>query len=269
MKTIYWNTKNIKDLNPLIDIISDQNPDLFFLSEIDSELLEGSTKLLGNYDFHYVENPGCERVSILKKSTFKAKLHLQNKYYTSLEIEDLKTFVVSIHLPSQMFQHMDSLKGFIRDFRADIDSEIGQSQDTRIMVIGDFNVNPYEKPLIDFDGFGATNSTMARTKINHLTKEITTYYNPTWQLYNRVKFPGTKHFRRPSGSSYDIIEFHYLDQVVISQMLNSDLDSYKIDVIEKTGATIFYNETKNKTEISDHLPLLYEFKIKKNEMERI
>ena len=115
--------------------------------------------------------------------------------------------------------------------------------------------------MIDFDGFVATNSTKARNKVTHLGKTKSTYYNPTWQLYSRTHFPGTKYFRRPSGGSFDILEFHLLDQVVVSQYLKDATIFDRIDVIENTPKLSYFNRDLNSIEGSDHLPLLYEFKL--------
>ena len=261
MKCIYWNTNDIKAFDRIEDLLNHKSPDLLFLSEIKSSFIEVNHSTLLKLGYEYYENPGCDRVSIIKKVDLPTELKLQNYYYTVIRIINTDTFFVSIHLPSQMFQHMKALKEFIRDFRNDIDIEIGSSLEKKIVVIGDFNVNPHEDPMIDFDGFLATNSTNSRKTITHLGKKRATYYNPTWQLYSRKQFPGTKAFNRPSGSSYDILEYHYLDQVVISQYLLSNILNDTIEVIEKTDNFIFYNDGKNKIIGSDHLPLLYQFKI--------
>lgn len=262
MKSIYWNTNNIKTFSGIDNLLKHKTPDLLFLSEIEDKLIEDNDKKLAKLGYEHFENPGCDRVSIIKKTTLLADLKFQNHYYTSLKEKTTDTYFISIHLPSQMFQHMKALKEFIRDFRNDIDDEIGSSLDKNIIVIGDFNVNPHEEPMIDFDGFLATNSINTRKTITHLDKKRTTYYNPTWQLYSRKKFPGTKAFNRPSGSSYDILEYHFLDQVVISQHLLSNIVGENIEVIEKTKNINFYDEKKNSAVESDHLPLMYQFKLK-------
>ncbi len=262
MTSIYWNTNNISTFTEIESLLTHYSPDLLFLSEISDELIENNKNNLTKLGFEHFENPGCERVLIIKKISLNVDLKIQNYYYTSIIDKKTDTCFISIHLPSQMFQHMDGLKEFIRDFRFEIDVEIGSSLEKNIIVIGDFNVNPHEKPMIDFDGFLATNSINSRKTITHLTKKRTTYYNPTWKLYSRTKFPGTKSFNRPSGSSYDVLEHHFLDQVVISQHLLSSIIEEKIEVIEKTKNIDFYDEKKNKSIVSDHLPLLYQFKFK-------
>lgn len=258
MKIIYWNTNNIEELLQILDICNSENPDIFFLSEIDENILEKETELLDNNNYIHLSNPGSSRVSIIVKKGIDIELGLQNKYYTNVKLPKLDLDIISLHLPSQMFQHFDALKEFIRDFRKDIDINIGIPNEKRILLIGDFNVSPFDKPMIDFDGFSATNSTNSRQSITHLGKKKAVYYNPTWKLYSNSDFPGTKYFKRPSGSSYDILEHHFLDQVVISTKLSSELKNENIKVIEKSQNYTYYNLGSNVIVESDHLPLCYE-----------
>lgn len=257
MNIIYWNTHKIGSLDPIIDICKTESPDIFFLSEIEDATIQASIKKISKINYTQIINPGCERVKILAKNSININLSFQNKFYSSLIIPELDLNIISVHLPSQMFQHLKSLKEFIRDFRSEIDINIGKSDEENIVIIGDFNVNPFDEAMIDFDGFSATNSTITRSKITHLGKTKEIYYNPTWKLYGDNIFPGTKYFRRPSGSSYDILEHHFLDQVVISRKLLSNLKSEEIKTIIKSKKYIFKEVGKNIIQESDHLPLSY------------
>jgi len=261
MKIIYWNTNNISKINQIIDICSTERPDIFFLSEIDEELLTRNNPTLEDIGYKHILNPGSKRVKIIAKEGLKIDLGLQHKNYTSILMKEMNLNLISLHFPSQLYQHMDSLKGFIREFRDTIDEEFGSPLDERILIIGDFNVNPFEKPMLDFDGFSATNSISSRGKVKHLDKERTLYYNPTWQLYSNKNFPGTTHFRRPSSSSYDILEHHFLDQVIISIKLMNDIESELIKTIERTSNFVFKRESSNKIYESDHLPLFYQINL--------
>ncbi|SFT15812.1 Exonuclease III [Sphingobacterium wenxiniae] len=260
MKLIYWNSKKQSDFKTIECILGEENPDILFLSESNKNLFEDNKFYLELIDYEHFENPGCQRVIILKKKNLKLSLAIQSPFYTSVKCLDNNIFIISVHLPSQMFQHMDGLKSHIRLFRQDIDSLIGDSSKVDIIVIGDFNVNPFEKPMIDFDGFAASNSVNLRKKITHLqnTKEL--YYNPTWKLYRENSFPGTKYFRRPSASAYDVLEHHFLDQVVVSYSLSQKIIEEKIKVLEETTTKVFFDKMTSSILESDHLPLIYEFK---------
>ena len=260
MNLIYWNTNKGTDFGPILDICITESPDIIFLSEIKDETIDLAKKELSKINYEQIKNPGCDRVKIISKKGIQLTLSIQNKYYTSLFSPILNLNIISVHLPSQMFQHLKALKAFIRNFREEIDQNLGTSEEESILIIGDFNVNPFDEAMIDFDGFSATNSVIARKKITNLKKTKELYYNPTWGLYSNNDFPGTKYFKRPSGSSYDILEHHFLDQVVISRKLLNRLTSQTIKTINKSNNYIFREEGKNLIQESDHLPLSYTLK---------
>jgi exonuclease III len=267
MKIIYWNTNNISKINQIIDICSTERPDIFFLSEIDEKLLEDNNQYFNDINYEYFLNPGSERVKILKKLNLKIDLGLQHKYYSFISMKENNLNLISLHFPSQIYQPMESLKEFIRNFRNTIDNRIGSPLEERIILIGDFNVNPFEKPMLDFDGFSATNNISSKGEVRHLGQVRTLYYNPTWQLYSNKKFPGTMYYKRPSSSSYDILEHHLLDQVIISIKLLNEIKSEQIKTIERTSNFVFKRENSNKIYESDHLPLSYQINLQKYGME--
>ena len=251
MTYTYWNTNKINAIEMIIEIALKEDTDIFFLSEFNSDQLESGCNVLKDNGYEVLNNPGCKRIIIIKKVGIELQLSLQNSYYSVVLDENSGIYVVSLHLPSQMWQSLDSLKEFMRDLRVNLDNELGASSETKIILIGDFNVNPYESPMTHYDGFVATNSPKAKHTINHLGKSRTTYYNPTWQLYNRKNFPGTKQFSRPSPTSYDVIEFHYLDQVLISQKMLESIDEESVSIIEFTENFVFFDIERNIIQESD------------------
>lgn len=261
MKFIFWNSKSHSTFSTILEILDRECPDILFLAETDVSLISSNLKELNSKDYDHFENPGCPRIIIIKNVNLNISLSIQNAYYSALKDNSDDVTIISVHLPSQMYQHVDGLKNFIRNFRNEIDEEFGSSLDRSILVIGDFNINPFEKPMIDFDGFSASNSKRLRKEAVHLKSKKALYYNPTWMLYQKNAFPGTKYYRRPSQSSFDILEHHFLDQVVLSYCMSQRITFESINVLEKTASNIFFDSVANKINLSDHLPLIYEYKL--------
>ncbi len=257
---MYWNTKGFTEFNLYKELLEKYAPDILFTSETNNDLTSNFQNSFLEIGYIYQENPGCERVKIFIQKQLSFELGIQNKFYTSIIINDIT--IISVHFPSQMYNHQESLRDYIRQFREKIDRYVGNSSKKSIIIIGDLNVNPFEPSMINFDGFMATNSIKARKKISIIEKENSreTYYNPTWRLYANNVFPGTKKFPRPSGSSFDIIEFHLLDQVLLSNKFKDSIIEDKIEIITSTKNFKLLNEKYNKIEYSDHLPLFYQFK---------
>lgn len=266
MKLIYWNTHGFKEFEVYKELLIDYSPDIFFTSETNEDLFLDLSSTFESVGYVHIENPGCERIKIFIRNNLTCDLGIQSKFYSTIIVNDIT--IISVHFPSQMNHHMDALRNNLRRFRNIIDEEIGSSTEKSILVIGDVNVNPYEPAMINFDGFMATNSISARKSIKSIDDERREpYYNATWRLYSDNIFPGTKKFPRPSGSSYDIIEFHLLDQVLTSFKFREIIESDEISIITKTSN---YNLLNNKTyknkkiykiDYSDHLPLFYKFKL--------
>jgi len=259
MKFIFWNVKNRLNIEIILEILKHESPGLLFLAEAGKVLKNEDIERIQKTDYEYLDNPGCDRIRIIKKKDLKISLSKQSDYYSSLKYENV--VIISVHLPSQMYQHMDGLKRYFRDLRTELDSEFGSSIEKDIVIVGDFNVNPFEKPLIDFDGFSASNSIKLNKEATHLKTKKALYYNPTWMLYSNAKFPGTKYFKRPSASAFDILEHHFLDQVIISYSMSQKVIYQKIELLEKTTNYTFFDQVTNSIKISDHLPLIYEYKI--------
>jgi len=255
MKCLYWNTKNIKTIDQIIDLLNFSKPNFLFLAEIDEQIITDNKKFLSKIDYEHFANPGCSRVLIIKKVDTKCNLNLQTYYYTTVYIPLIETYIISVHIPSQIHNSMDSLKSFLRQMRIEINQSIGESYDQKILVIGDFNANPFESPLINLDGFAATNTTFFRRKVKSFMTSQSLYYNPTWKLYAQNNFPGTTFFQRPSGYSYDILEHHFLDQAILSRKLFKSIKKEEIRLIYLTSNTTFFDIKNNKILLSDHLPL--------------
>lgn len=125
----------------------------------------------------------------------------------------------------------------------------------------DFNINTFT-PQISLQPY--QKNWRLETIKNSTNEKICIYYrsinNPTWKLYADNDFPGTKQFPRPSGSAFDIIEFHFLDQVLLSQKLKNEVKEERIFVLKETTTFKLYNRKYNRVDYSDHLPIVYEFK---------
>jgi len=261
MRFIYWNTKKNSDASVILEILNEEFPDVLFLSETEESLILNILSQLDSINYKHFENPGCDRIKIIARKNLNVSLSKQSTYYSALRDSENDVTIVSVHLPSQLYQNIDGLKGFMRDFRHEIDQEIGSSVNDNIILIGDFNINPFDKPMIDFDGFSASNSKTLKKESVHLSKRKSLYYNPTWMLYAKNNFPGTIYYRRPSAFSYDVLEHHFLDQVLLSYNMSQNIFSEKISILEKTTHHTFFDATSNSIKLSDHLPLIYEYKI--------
>jgi len=263
MKLIFWNTKLCNEFDVIKSILTSETPDLLFLAEFDQNLLLSNLFTLNSIDYEHYLNPGCDKIIIIKKKNLvNIELSLQHKDYSALYFKKINLYIISLHMPSQMSYNLDALKYNISEFKFEFENYIGNSVEKNILLIGDFNVNPFESPIVHFDGLSATNTRNFNVIKTFRSKQKYIYYNPTWKLYTDNDFPGTFVKKRPSGSVFDVIDHHYLDQVILSYRLKENLISEEIKTLKKTEEYTFCDIRRNKVLLSDHLPLKYVFEIK-------
>ncbi|MGN6475907.1 MAG: hypothetical protein ACTHKV_01690, partial [Flavipsychrobacter sp.] len=139
MKIVFWNTKHNASIPILLDVLIQEMPDVLFLAEIKNDTIKnGAVELLGA-GYKHVENPGCNRISIIAKKATELVLGKQSYYYSTLKDNTNKVSIIAVHLPSELYNHQDGLKKHLRSFREEIDSEFGMSSSENIIIIGDFN----------------------------------------------------------------------------------------------------------------------------------
>lgn len=262
MKIIFWNTKNVANFDIILSIIEQEQPDLFYLAEFSNSEIIKHKKSLETINYEYFINPICDKIITLKeKKLSNISLSIQHKDYSCIYYRNYDLHIIALHMPSQMSYNLDALKYNLSIFKSEFENHIGYSDDKNILLIGDFNVNPFESPIISFDGLGATNTINFNSRKTFRGSEQSIYYNPTWNLYSKKHFPGTFRKTRPSNTVFDIIDHHLLDQVIISQKLLKVIKNDNLDIIYKTSDFDIFDEAKLKINFSDHLPIKYEFEI--------
>ncbi len=182
-----------------------------------------------------------------------------------------------IHFYDRRNFNPDSQASLVRDVYLAVHSAEDEVRHTRTVVVGDFNMNPFEKGMIDVkSGFGAMMS--RELAIRHSSKDMIgprRFYNSSWSRLGRVSAPGTYYWKNVSDPLN--IFWHSIDQVLVRPAL---FDYFKdedfqiltsipspgggtIDLIRSTGK---HNAGKHwEVQVSDHLPVLFKLQLPKEE----
>jgi len=170
--------------------------------------------------------------------------------------------LAACHLPSKAANwDEDSLAlmcpGWASAIR-DKEKDVGHS---RTILVGDFNMNPFESGVIGATAFHAVMSrAIAQRKTRRIQSEdYPFFYNPMWSLFGDATPgpPGTYYWNGSTSTEYF---WHILDQVLIRPEL---LDRFKNDdlrIIESDGTKSLLSSSGLPTE-SDHLPIFFKLRL--------
>ena len=139
----------------------------------------------------------------------------------------------------------------------------------KVIITGDFNMNPFDAGMVEPMGFFAlNNSDFVRNQrtFQHSTEMM--FYNPCWcllgdyhALTKNQKVSGT-HFYKDSPSKK--LYWHLFDQVIISENMIQQFKHNELEIIEPEellNELIVKKTVRKSATYSDHLPLKFTLKL--------
>ena len=275
---LFWNFRcALPDQEAMVARVAvEQSVDLLVLAESSTDpdlVLSELRKSVAEFDSPVNQH---ERFQIFTK--------FNGQYFTNLERHDRLgvhrlclpstrevNFAV-IHFYDRRNYNPDSQSSLARDVYLTVHNAEDNAGHTRTVVVGDFNMNPFERGMVDAKGgFGAMAS--RELAIRNSSEGMTgprRFYNPSWSRLGCAFPPGTYYWnntRDPLNIFWDSI-----DQVLVRPAL---FDFFKDEdfriltsITSPEGGTIdlFRSTGKHwKVEVSDHLPVLFKLKLPKED----
>lgn len=172
----------------------------------------------------------------------------------------LKINLVSVHLNSQRSWSESSLNLECVNLARDIIEIERLTNCEETIIIGDFNLNPFNDGLVAANGLNAVADLNSITK-NQKGREVDGvfykfFYNPMWNFFGNNILPlGTYYYR---NSGHVSIEWHIFDQILIRPSLHEYLKYPYVEIIHslKSGSLLTKSDRPNEIKYSDHLPIL-------------
>jgi hypothetical protein len=165
-----------------------------------------------------------------------------------------------VHFPSKLFWN-DESQAFECDNLADeIRGVEAKSGHRRTVLVGDFNMNPFESGVISARGIhGVMDRRIAQGGSRTVQdREYPFFYNPMWSLLgdNSPGPPGTFYYQR---AEHRVYFWNMFDQVLVRPAL---LDRFRLDelaIIDHNGKQSLLTDAgrPNATIGSDHLPVRF------------
>lgn len=264
MKYLFWNT-NCKNVNNTLElIIKSFSCDIVALAEYTNDIKE----LLVNLDkdghsFYHIPKIGCEKIDIITKYTpGKIEHSREASHYTIKKVphESLGYhLIVFVHFASKLYDDPEDFIEAARIFKYDIEQAEKETSNNNTLVLGDFNMNPFERGMVTAAALHAISSRKIAQKYSRTVKDKTydMFYNPMWNLFGDLEEPpGTYYYNKSSQINYF---WHMFDQVLIRPTLINNFDLRSLKILSHCGNIKLVND-KGIPNLSDHLPIYFELK---------
>jgi exonuclease III len=260
-RIIFWNV-NRKDLTVFVCALAKSTKaDVIVLNENLVESSETLNALKQNVsDDFYIPLPLLEK----RFHCFCRKPNLDMSEVHSGERSSVRNFRIGSHRVLLVLVHgvdirnndAETCQTFAQSLASDISLIKEQQNTNKLVVLGDFNMNPYDRGMNLAPGWNAmmTRSCVAPGSRRHYGKEYEFYYNPMWSLFgdNTVG---------PAGTVYDISNqgpygWSMFDQVLIHYSI---VDMFHdVEIMTQAGEWSLMNKhgRPDSNKASDHFPIL-------------
>lgn len=257
MNIAFWNTHRNKEINSLIvNLVIQRDIDVVALAEYDANLDELKEKLNENGIHEYYTSDICERIKLFGRLP-SADPGYVDKYCSFLKVNDDVTFC-TVHFPSKRFRNPIDYLSEIGKIVNEME-EIKKTETGKFIVMGDFNLNPYDLEMVGFKGFNAIPESMYVKRKKSRSQDDVEYplfYNPMWGCFGDNSYPpGTYYWRSPSSENP---YWNMLDQVLISEPLIDRFKKESLEIVTEIGDMKLYNSNWQPNQhISDHFPIIF------------
>lgn len=263
---LFWNINRKPLAKAVADLAEEQRADVVVLaeSEIDpgTVLRELNTARRGGFDYPLGFG---KQVAIFTRFPREFLSPVADSDHMSIRRlalpERPEILVVALHLPSKLRQRDVSQAAACHDWARRIASAEDRLGHRRTVVLGDFNMNPFEPGLVMANGF---NSVMSRQIASRGTRtvdgqEYPFFYNPMWGHF------GDSRGHTAGSYFYDASEhvnyyWNVFDQVLVRPDLAGEFDPRQLKIVTSVGdrPLVAANGRPDGTDFSDHLPIVFD-----------
>ena len=166
-----------------------------------------------------------------------------------------------VHLPSKLHLNENDQSYECGKLAREIARREDQFGHRRTIVVGDFNMNPFEPGIVAAGGLHAVMSRQVADRESRTVqgRDYRFFYNPMWSHFGDAdrKTAGSCYYARSGHVSYF---WNVFDQVLIRPELARQFDpaSLKILTSFKGQALVRDDGRPDSTQYSDHLPIVFE-----------
>lgn len=264
MKIIFWNIDKNNLETELKFLSTNVDPDIIFLAECTMSINDILTSLNDSTTrYFYNLDPICEKIKMFSKFHDKyVPVIKSNLRYTvrRCSIPSYPNFnIMALHYQSKVnwdfadqSAHATTINTVIADFER-------KTSSNETIVIGDFNMNPFDFGMVQTTGLHSVMSKRVAMKKSRTVdgEKYPFFYNPMWSFF------GDKGVGTTNGTIYNTLSkpinyfWNIFDQVLVRPEMINYFDEDKLEIITSFGCDL---DLINKFDmindsISDHLPI--------------
>ncbi|MCD8013051.1 MAG: endonuclease/exonuclease/phosphatase family protein [Lachnospiraceae bacterium] len=249
----------------LVDAVGQYKIDILILAEYPLDLEPVCDKIsLTGKDFKAAHVPADTRVKLLTDRKFTSELIGDSRYFFISRIDSpvmsSDFLLAGVHLSSQLHVSKTGIETEARQVMFDIREAERRGNTDRCMIIGDFNLSPFDNALTNCDSFNAlpyADIVLRKEKRRFYGKDYQMFYNPMWNFLGDYEGKQQTYFYDSSEPSN--LYRYVFDQILISApMLDLFVPSSVKVISEINGKTLIKNgNIPDKQKYSDHLPIMF------------
>jgi exonuclease III len=253
MTVVFWNLHNSGDTKAVRMLIESCCPHVLIFveaSNLDLESVAPKTYTL----IQSVIQPTADIRALSLRSAVQMSIVQEHKGHLSLYrllTQDDVFLIAGIHFPSKLFQDEKSQLCEAIDYMQQIGRAEKDFDISKTIIIGDFNMNPFEPGMIAGNAFNSVCSMEVAMKRQRQVQTVSYgyFYNPSWRLYgNHLTEKYGTYFHHSPGHC----DFHWniFDQALLRPSILTD---YRVDF--RAMEDDYYFSHRKKAQ-SDHAPIV-------------
>ena len=262
MNLLFWNTGRREPLDELIALVKTLRVDVLILAECPLSAVEILERLnTGSHAVYHLPFNPADRftfVVAVPPNRFGPVYDDSGLSIRHVQPPLGRDFLLAaLHLPSKLFLSDDDQAVLVPRASQEIERAEHKVGHRRTVVVGDFNMNPFESGLINSEGFHAVMARSIAAKERRTVRGVDRryFYNPMWSLLGDCSPgpPGTYYY--PSSSPQAFF-WNTFDQVLLRPALAASFAPGDVRVIDSIGSrSLLTSAGIPDSSISDHLPL--------------
>ena len=265
---MFWNTGRQASADVIAALCCEYDVDILVLAECDipSVRLGERFDRRGPARMREVRGPAPSIVRFFSRVPGRFwKPFLDARRYAIWHIKTpigIPLLLVAVHLASRLHGENGDREYVVRQLRVDIGDAEAKAGHQNTVVLGDFNLNPFENAMLAADGMHAMMDKDIARRLPRTVRGTSWdyFYNPLWsRLGDESEGPPGSYFHAGSGV---VAQFwHLFDQILLRPDLLGRYRPGDVVIISHVGGKPILNHQAGQDGHSDHLPVMLRLNI--------